>query len=332
MKKYSFYVGVDVSKCKLDVVILPASAEGAQHFVVGNDQKGIAAMLKRLEKSPLASALFCFEDTGAYSMPLCCLLSDRGAHYWMVPALEIKRSMGITRGKTDKADAKAIAFYALSHEHKLRLGRVPEKQLMKLRVLLTEREKLLKSIQLFQGTEETSPYLPKEVTATLLKINRSTLASLRKSLLAVERSMLELVESDSVLRQQHRLLNSIPGIGVQTSLYLMVITRGFSRFDGWRQLACYCGTAPFAYSSGSSVRGRTKVSPLADKKLKSLLSMCALSAKKSDPQLRAYYERKLKEGKPKMLVLNNIKCKLLARAFAVVARGEVFINTYKFAA
>jgi hypothetical protein len=89
--------------------------------------------------------------------------------------------------------------------------------------------------------------------------------------------------------------------------------------------------APFAYSSGTSIRGKTRVSPLADMKLKSLLNMCALVAIRRDKELRGYYERKLAEGKPKMLVINNVRCKLLARIFAVINRNSPFVNTWKFA-
>jgi hypothetical protein len=97
-------------------------------------------------------------------------------------------------------------------------------------------------------------------------------------------------------------------------------------------LACYAGVAPFEYSSGSSIKGRTKVNHLADKKMKSLLYMCAMNAKKWDKELQEYYQRKVEEGKPKMLVLNNISCKLLGRVFAVINRETPHVNMHKFAA
>lgn len=98
------------------------------------------------------------------------------------------------------------------------------------------------------------------------------------------------------------------------------------------QFACYSGVAPFEYQSGTSIRGRTKVSNFAQKKLKSLLNLGALSAKRHDVELKNYFERKVAEGKNKMLVVNAIRCKILARAFAVINRGTPFVNTQKFAA
>ena len=118
---------------------------------------------------------------------------------------------------------------------------------------------------------------------------------------------------------------------MQTAVYLIISTKGFDAFDNWRQLACYAGVAPFPYQSGTSIHGRNKVHPLADKKLKSLLNMCAIVAVRYDKELKEYYERKVAEGKPKMLVINNVRCKLLARVFAVVNRKTPFVDTYRFA-
>jgi transposase len=101
-------------------------------------------------------------------------------------------------------------------------------------------------------------------------------------------------------------------------------------FKNWRKFACYCGVAPFEYKSGSSIKGRTRVSHLANKKIKALLNMAALTAKKNDMEMRAYYDKKVKEGKNKMLVLNSIRCKIISRAFAVIQRNTPFVNVNKF--
>jgi transposase len=106
----------------------------------------------------------------------------------------------------------------------------------------------------------------------------------------------------------------------------------FTAFDNWRQMACYAGVAPFEYTSGTSIRGKTKVNHLADKTMKSMLQMCVLSAIKYDNQIKLYFEKKKTEGKNPMLVMNNIRCKLLARAFAVINRGTPFVKISNYAA
>lgn len=335
MKKYELFVGIDVSKSKLDVSFVnPSDTKERNHFVVSNTTKGLQEILIRLKKlnTDFSQVLICFEDTGVYSMPLCYFMSEKSLDYWMIPAIEIKRSKGISRGKTDKSDSGDIAFYAISHLYKLKLSSLPDEVLQQIKLLYTEREKLVKAIQMFERSAENIGFLPKKVLRDMLKINASTLKKLKGNLKRIDQKIQLLLSENEDLKEKDRLIQSIPGVGPQTSIYLLLVTRGFTCFENSRQLACYGGVAPFEYSSGSSVRGRTKVSHLADKKLKSLLNMCALNAKARDYEMKLYYERKVAEGKSKMLILNNIRNKILGRVFAVVNRGTPYVNTQKFAA
>jgi transposase len=291
-------------------------------------------MLKRIEKLKISTSklLVSFEDTGVYSLPLACFLSEAGLDYWMIPAIEIKRSKGISRGKNDKTDSKDIAFYALTHQHKLILSKIPEKDILELKVLIAERDKVVKAINQFKTTSENQGFMPHEVLKSVLKINKTVIGQLQKALEKLEAKMKELIKANEQLSSQYELITSVPGVGPQTAMYMIAVTKGFKSFENWRKMACYAGVAPFEYSSGSSIKGRTKVSHLADKKMKALLNLCALNAKKFDKQMAAYYENKVAEGKSKMLVINNVRCKLLARIFSVVKRGTPFVDTYKFAA
>lgn len=263
---------------------------------------------------------------------MACYLDELRADYWDVPALEIKRAKGISRGKNDKTDARDIAFYAHTHMHKLRLSRLPEKDLLKLKLLVSERGKLLKSIQIFEMTREVKGFIGNEVTREVFTVNRKTLKSLRKLLLELEQKIQAIIKSNLEICKLIELIQSVPGVGPQTAIYLIIITRCFQSFSNWRKMACYAGVDPFQYQSGSSIRGRTKVSHMADKKLKALLTMCALNAKKHDYEIAIYYQRKIKEGKNPMLVMNSVRCKVLSRVFATENRGQPFVNTYKFAA
>ena len=334
MKNYLFHVGIDISKSKLDVVILKAKSPIEQeHFVVDNNQKGIKSILSVLTKRKivLSEVLFCFENTGVYTFPLNIYLSEKSLDYWIVPAIEIKRSKGISRGKNDKTDAKDIALYSLRSIDKLQLSNIAEKEILELRLLYTEREKVLKALRLFQASEENREFLPKSVFKSIALINSKTVKSLKDTLKSIESKISAVIKANTTLNQQLELLKSVPGVGPQTALYLIIATKGFKAFDSWRKFACYAGVAPFEYSSGSSVRGRTKVNHMADKKIKSLLQMCALSAIKYDSQIKEYYGKKKAEGKHTMLVLNNVRCKIISRVFSVINRQTPYINTYKFA-
>lgn len=335
MKKHSIIIGIDVSKSKLDVSLLSVSdGKLLVHFVVENNKLGISKIVKDILASGFkeSDALFCFENTGVYSLPLSFYLSENKLDYWMVPAIEIKRSKGISRGKSDKSDSKDIAFYALTHVHKIQLSSLPESDLIKLKLLYSERMKLVKTLKVFVGTKDTIDFMPKEVTKELKKNNQTTLKALKKQLKSIEEEIQKIISSNQTIKQQFDIIQSIPGVGPQTATYLIICTKCFTAFSDWRKVACYAGVAPFEFSSGSSIRGRTKVHHLADKQLKSLLNMCALNIKRLDKDVKLYYERKTKEGKNPMLVMNAIRCKIISRVFAVVNRNTPYVDFKKYAA
>lgn len=335
MKNYLFHVGIDISKLKLDVVLVDKTKSSSQeHFVVSNNTKGLKSMLCVLKKRKidLEFTLFCFENTGVYTFPLSCFCFDKQFDYWVVPAVEIKRSKGVSRGKSDKSDAKDIAFYSIRNIDKLQLSSLPEKEIQQLKLLFSEREKIKKSLLIFGTTKENKGYAPLQVYKTVECINTKTIKFLKASLKAIEKKMREIIKYQAVLKRQFELIKSITGVGEKTAIYFIIVTKGFKAFSSARKLACYAGVAPFEYSSGSSIRGGTKVNHMADKKMKSLLQMCALSAVKHDAQLKTYYLKKQKEGKNKMLVLNNVRAKIISRIFAVINRDSPFIDTYKYAA
>ena len=333
MKNYLFHVGIDISKLKLDVNLLDSQTLQSEHFVIENTQKAIIEFIKILKKKKidLDKILFCCENTGIYTNHLSYQLSTMLLDLWIVPAIEIKRSKGISRGKTDKSDAKDISFYSFRNIDKIHLFTLVESDIQKLKLLHSEREKVVKSLLLLETTKENIEFTSKEIYKEVAVINQSLVNNIKKSLIKIETRIKQIIKSNEELNKQSKLIKSIPGIGDQTSLYLIIVTKGFTSFKNWRQLACYSGIAPFEYSSGSSIKGRTKVNHMADKKLKSLLQMCSMTAMKYDPQIKEYYNKKKAEGKNSMLVLNNIRCKLISRVFSVINRETPYINTYKFA-
>ena len=332
MKNYRTHVGIDVSKLTLDYCLLQEDQKLVRGQIL-NTQKSVKTFLKALEKEGfhLEEALFVFENTGIYSSILSLVLSESVLDYAQVPALEIKRSLGITRGKSDKVDAKEIAQYAKRNTDKITLSTLPELSLQQLKMVFSEREKTIAAIKVFERTMENEMFLSKEVFGTVKTINRQTVKHLKKQLAMLDEKMKTLIQEDEILSEQQQLLKSIPGIGEVTSVYLLMVTKGFTAFTSGRKFACYSGVAPFEHSSGTSIKGKTRVSHLADKKMKSLLHLVSLTAIKYDAELKEYYTRKKSEGKHTMLVLNNIKCKIVYRIFAVIQRKSNFINLHKFA-
>ena len=141
------------------------------------------------------------------------------------------------------------------------------------------------------------------------------------ALAAIENQISELIKSDPDCAQQYQLLTSIDGIGKQVAVHTIIETKGFTKFTDPRKFACHAGVAPFKYFSGSSIRSANKVSHRANKKMKKLLHMAALSVIRMKNEMRDYYERKVAEGKNKMSVINAVRAKLIARMFAVINKN-----------
>jgi transposase len=159
----------------------------------------------------------------------------------------------------------------------------------------------------------------------------SVLKELDKAIDAIEAKIRDLIDSDRMLKSQHALLLSVEGVGERTAIKMIVETNAFRDFNNARKFCCHAGVAPFKYDSGSSVRSRSKVSNRADKSIKALLHMAALSvATRMKGELHEYYIRKVAEGKNKMSVLNAVRAKLVMRMFAVIKNNHAYEKNYAF--
>jgi transposase len=324
-----FFIGIDVSKDTLDIGLLDAeSSETVNHQQVNNNDSGITAMLNWLQQHnefSIESSLFCLEHTGMYNYPLLQFFSKQGASVWVENPIQIKRSLGLQRGKNDKVDAVRIAQYAYRSKQQVKLWQPTREVIERLKHLSALRERLVETRKrLLTPVEELSKVGNEAMAKVLEKAMRKTMKALDNDLEAIEAQMKEVIDKDDDLRNMYELITSVVGIGFVTAVNLIVYTNEFKLFSCHRQFACYSGIAPFEYRSGSSIRGKTKVSHMANKKVKRYLHMASLTGIKLDEGLKAYYKRKVGEGKNKMSVLNAIRNKLLARVFAVVNRRSVY--------
>ena len=188
-------------------------------------------------------------------MPLCVYLSEGKFNFVLVSAAHILKSIGIKRGKNDKADSKDIARFAYLHQQDITCCQLPEKQLAKLKLLLSHRERLIRAKKMFDtASGEADMFLSKNLTKEIIKDSRSLIKTLEKKIKHTDTQISELVQSDEKLQQACELASSVPGVGLQTAHHLIVVSRCFTSFQNARQLACYAGVAPFEYSSGSSIR------------------------------------------------------------------------------
>jgi len=324
-------IGIDISKLTFDVRI--HSSQVYHQFE--NSIKGFEKLLKWTYKNSSFSKeniLFVFEHTGLYSHQLSVFLTQKEIAYSLVPGLEIKRSLGIVRGKDDKVDATKIALYGYRLRDEISTYKLPENQLISLKRLLSLRERLVKQRAGFKSSlKEQKRVLISKENLILLRTQERMIHYLSKQIKDVEKEMKFIIAGDDNLKQQFKLITSITGVGSQTALFIIAYTHGFSRFDNSRKFASYCGIAPFPNSSGTSIRGKTKVSNLANKKIKSLLDLSAKSAIQHNYEMKIYYNKRIEIGKNKMSTINIVRNKLLSRIFAVVKRGAPYVNLMKYA-
>lgn len=329
--KFKEFIGIDVSKSHIDVFIHFKK----EHARFDNNEIGFEKMtvwiLEHIDCT-LEEVLFAFEHTGLYSLPLSVFLNQAQYSFTIIAGLELKRSLGIRRGKSDKADARAIAEYAYEKREKIKLYQMPGEIILKLKRLLSYRERLVKEKAAFKGRiNEYKTFLNKEENTVLFDSHLKMIKQFDEEINQIEKEISRLIKKDKELARQFELINSIKGVGPQTAAVMIVLSGGFTLFEKWRNFASYAGIAPFPNESGT-FKGRTKTSHLANKRIKTLLSCCACVAIQNNPEMKMYYERRVAEGKNKMSTLNIVRNKLLARIFAVVQRGTPYVDTYGFAA
>jgi transposase len=329
--EFKHYVGIDVSKRTLDFAVCE---NGKVIFTTQceNNKKGIGNVIKQLRKLDdfrMTSSVFCMEYTGIYNNHLLeHLISCKGS-IWMESAMRIKQSQGLVRGKTDAIDAVRIAEYAFTFRNKVKLWTPPREIVKKLSLLITLRDRLINGKKSFSvPMKENAEFISKELIKKEREYTKSIIASFNRKIEQVEKEIDDIIQSDPQLKHLFNLITSIPGIGSVVATNTIVATDEFKRFNDPNKFSCYAGVAPFEHSSGSSIRGRSRVSHLANKHLKKLYHMAAMAAITFNEELKAYYQRKVTQGKNKMSVLNAIRNKLIHRIFAVVHRGFPYVKNY----
>ena len=317
-------LGIDISKLTIDVYL----HVNQSHELFNNNPAGFRKLISWLKKKKiiLKDLLVCFEHTGMYSFELANFLTIKNIDYVMESAIQIKRSKGIVRGKNDKIDAQRIADYAYRRRDKLEFSVLPSKMISKIQKLLSLRETMVKHRSSYKVTiQENSRILVKSEYKCFFEAQNKLVKSLTTQICKVEEQIKLIITSDLKLENTYNLITSISGVGFIVAAYFISTTSCFTKFKNGRKYACYCGTAPFEYSSGTSIHFKTRVNPMANKKMKSLLNMSARSAITCDPELKEYYHRKVEQGKNKMSTLNIIRNKIIHRVFAVINRGTPYV-------
>src|SRR3954469_1847442 len=338
-KDVKSYLGMDVSKLWVDITLMRVVDHQKQPGTTerfDNTQAGMKALDKWLRKQQVSfddNSLLVIENTGVYHRLIWQYCSTHGLPLHIGNATHIKYSFGIARGKNDKLDSQRLCTYALKNAEELKSTPALNPVLLQLKDLMTARSRLLSqynNIKQYLGELKLSN--TKAVQQALEQAHTAALEGIKASLKTVEEQIKLLIGQDAAVKHNYELLVSVPGIGYLRAVYIICCTNNFiSKITG-KQLALYAGVAPFGNSSGTSVKGRNKVHQMANKELKKLLHMGALSAIQHYEEFRAYYGRKVKEGKHELAVLNAIRSKIALRAVAVINNQQPYVDNYKKAA
>ena len=312
MNHYHF-VGVDIAKDKFDAVIL---REKKQHKVFTNSITGFKSFVVWLKKeTPLPWV--CMEATGHYSEPLAEYLSQETIRISMVNPLQIKNYSKalLTRNKNDKLDATIIAQYAQQMKPR---EFVPRKEEQKsVREFTQLLETLKKQLTALKNQEESTR------TAAAQKALKKAILSLENQIKALEEELKEIVNENASLSAAVKLLKSIKGIGEVSAYSILAYLPDLTYFDNAKQLAAYIGLSPRQYESGK-MKGKTSLTCFGHARLRKVLYMPALSAKRHNQALKPFVLRLEKNGlKPKAIV-GALMRKLAHIIFGILKHGKPF--------
>ena len=319
MNKDIKYFGIDISHLVFDVT----DSDGNYHQFK-NNVTGFKKFIKHL-----GAASHCvMEATGYYHYQLAYYLQENSIKVSVENPLAVKRfiQMRLSKIKTDKSDSKLICEYAKQVDLKLWEGNSKHQieclQMTRLLSVYTKQSTMLKN------KLHGEAVLGNPSKAVVSSLNRS-LKQVKKELETLEAKLLMLVKQvhQDVLTR----LKTIPGIGNKTAVMLVVLTDGFDRFRSGSELCSYAGLTPIVRQSGSSVKGRPRISKIGNQKLRNLLFMCSFNACKYNKACREIYERLVAKGKSKKLALIAVCNKLLKQAFAIAKSGLIYDDTYRSA-
>ena len=336
MKDFQFFIGVDMAKLTLDYCVIDAQANIIIQGQVLNQTEHILAWIKSLPvkleiPSFWTNTLLCLEHAGYYATPLLTTLHQNiQTSIWLESALQIKRSIGVQRGKSDKIDAYRIAIYALDFQRKATLWKPTSLSIQRLQLLLSHRDRQVKCCMSLRNTlKEEKGFIPEKLHQEMIKLNTKAIKALEKSIQQIDTKIQQLLKKDTQFKQLQKIIQSMPGFGPVITPKLIAVTHGFTRLTDPRAFACFAGVAPFEHKSGTSLKGKTRISHLANKDIKKMLHLAALVTIRKNNIIHDYFNRKVQQGKNKMSIINAIRNKLIHILFACIKNNTTYQKKYQ---
>jgi transposase len=320
-----FYLGVDVSKKNLDCMLLDSTTSKVKSKSIPNTNAGFGQLLEWLAKNKAPNAHVVMEPTGVYHEPAALALTDAGLRLSLVNPAQLRQfaqGLGV-KTKTDKADSTVLARYGATQQPVA--WQPPSKSARRLKALLARRDAVADDLQRERNRQEAIDFgqSPEEVKKSI----GQSIEFLDAELKRLEQMIEVHIDSDPDLRKKKDLLETVPGVGERVSSNLTALFAA-KTFNSAEQLAAYLGLVPVQWESGSSVRGRPRMSKAGPAHLRKLLYMPAVVARRWNPHIKAFGDRLLARGKAKMAVIGACMRKLAHLCFGVVHTGKPYDPNY----
>jgi transposase len=323
-----FYLGMDVAKAKLDCCLLLDEASNKRKTkVISNNKSGIADLLAWISKQQISpDALHVvMEGTGVYHEQAALALADAGVTVSIVNPAQIKnfgRGLAV-RTKTDGIDSFVLARYGALLKPAAWIAPAPEARI--LQALIARRDAIAQDLQRERNRREKA-----DATDTPERIRQSLSDSIEfmsGQLVQLQQDIDQHIDRHQGLKEDLSLLQSIPAVGPQVGNNLLAVMHSHN-FGSAEQLAAYLGLVPVERQSGSSVLGRARLSKAGPARIRAVLYMAAVVAKRCNPHVKAVYERLLARGKSKMSALGAAMRKLVHLCFGVLKTRQPYRHDY----
>ena len=330
---FQLALGIDMSKLTFDYALIDHQGTILSQGQATNNQTAILKWIGQMEEEfegVWNKAIVCMEHFGYYGAHfLQALHQSANANIWLESSLRIKRSAGLQRGKDDATDALKIACYALDFQRNVQLWKPRKRNLDRLELLISHRDRLVKNlVSIRNPLKEEENFIDPLLHQEMDQITQPSIQAIQKAIEQFDQRIEILLKEDIQLARQTQIITSIPGFGQVIASKLILVTHGFTRINTARKLACYSSIAPFPHRSGTSIRGKTRISHLANKEIKKMLHLAALVTIRKGNIMREYYIRKVEKGKNKMSVINAVRNKLLHILMACIQNDTIYQKKY----
>lgn len=312
--------GIDISAETLDACYQTHDGK-FEHLQIPNDASGF----KKLMLVTGENYHFVMEATGVYYLALAFYIDKQKAALSVVNALQIKRfiQMHLERNKSDKKDAKWICEYGINQG--LELWQMPDNLYFECKTLNNAIGALTNEQTTLKNQIHALKKLPISNKVVLKSFERM-LKHLQAEIKILEAELLQKMKEWQP--EMYELVSSVVGIGKRAASVLIVYTQGFKFTENYKQLISFAGLSPKEYSSGSSIRGKSRICKQGGHELRHILYMCALNAKSNNPACKLLFDRLVVQGKNKKSALIAVCNKLLKQIFGVVKNKQKFDKDY----